>query len=576
MALILSGQGASKGIGIGRARVLDTHGVEIPEYTLDPDQIGAEIDRYRAAVGAARSGLAEVAQRLPGNVASEVREFIEAHLMMLEDDALVESPIEFIRARSCNAEWALKQARDQLMAAFEQIEDEYFRSRRDDVDQVVRRIAVALSQRPTRALFAEDDALDDTVIVADEIEPAELPALVERGLAAFLTETGGPLSHTSILARSMGVPCIVGVRGARQMVHEGQLLIVDGDRGFVLIDPDAERLTRYRERQNEQRRRAGRLQRLADAPTRTADEEEIRLWANAEQAKDLDLALRNGAAGVGLFRTEFLYLHRSAPPDEEEQYQSYLAAVRRVSGRPLVFRTLDIGADKRLPLGQGHGAVEPNPALGLRGIRLSLRYPELFRTQVRAVLRAGTAGPVRLLLPMLGGPEDALHALEQIAMARSELDAAGHDYAADVPLGGMIEVPSAAITAPRLIALLDFVSIGTNDLIQYTLATDRANQQVGRWYEPLHPAVLRLISSVIDTAHALGKPVSLCGEMAGEPRLAPLLLALGLTDFSLHPRGILELKAMLATLHRRPLLQKKRAVLEAEDPAAVRALLGLV
>lgn len=576
MALILSGQGASKGIGIGRARVLDTHGVEIPEYTLDPDQIGAEIDRYRAAVGAARSGLAEVAQRLPGNVASEVREFIEAHLMMLEDDALVESPIEFIRARSCNAEWALKQARDQLMAAFEQIEDEYFRSRRDDVDQVVRRIAVALSQRPTRALFAEDDALDDTVIVADEIEPAELPALVERGLAAFLTETGGPLSHTSILARSMGVPCIVGVRGARQMVHEGQLLIVDGDRGFVLIDPDAERLTRYRERQNEQRRRAGRLQRLADAPTRTADEEEIRLWANAEQAKDLDLALRNGAAGVGLFRTEFLYLHRSAPPDEEEQYQSYLAAVRRVSGRPLVFRTLDIGADKRLPLGQGHGAVEPNPALGLRGIRLSLRYPELFRTQVRAVLRAGMAGPVRLLLPMLGGPEDALHALEQIAMARAELDAAGHDYAADVPLGGMIEVPSAAITAPRLIALLDFVSIGTNDLIQYTLATDRANQQVGRWYEPLHPAVLRLISSVIDTAHALGKPVSLCGEMAGEPRLAPLLLALGLTDFSLHPRGILELKAMLATLHRRPLLQKKRAVLEAEDPAAVRALLGLV
>lgn len=575
MALILSGQGASKGIGIGRARVLDTHGVEIPEYTLEPDQIGSEIERYRAAVGAARAGLAEVAQRLPGNVPSEVRDFIEAHLMMLEDDALMDSPIEFIRARSCNAEWALKQARDQLVAAFEQIEDEYFRARRDDIDQVVRRIALALAQRPTRALFGGDDALDDTVIVADEIEPAELPALVERGLAAFLTEAGGPLSHTSILARSLGVPCIVGVRGARQMVHDGQLLIVDGDRGFVLIDPDAERLTRYRERQSEQRRRAGRLQRLAAVSARTADEEEIRLWANAEQAKDLDLALRNGAAGVGLFRTEFLYLHRSTPPDEEEQYQSYLAAVRRVNGRPLVFRTLDLGGDKPLRLGPGPAAAEPNPALGLRGIRLSLRYPELFRTQVRAILRAGTAGPVRLLLPMLCGPEDALRAIEQIAIARSELDAAGHEYAADVPLGGMIEVPSAALTAPRLIALLDFVSIGTNDLIQYTLATDRANQQVGRWYEPLHPAVLRLISAVIDTAHALGKPVSLCGEMAGEPRLAPLLLALGLTDFSLHPRGILELKAMLATLHRRPLLQKKRAVLEAEDPAAVRAVLGM-
>ncbi|MBK9657465.1 MAG: phosphoenolpyruvate--protein phosphotransferase [Rhodanobacteraceae bacterium] len=573
MALILSGQGASRGIGIGRARVLESGGVETPEYTLDPDQIGAEIDRYRAAVAAARGELTVVADRLGPQVASEVREFIETHLMMLEDDALVESPVEFIRARSCNAEWALKQARDQLFAAFEQMQDDYFRARRDDVDQVVKRIAGALANRPARSLFVEEDALDDTVIVADDIEPAELNGLAERGLAAFVIETGGSLSHSSILARSLGVPCVVGVRGARQMVHEGQLLIVDGDRGFALIDPDGERLTRYRERQYEQKRRAMQLLRLADAAARTADGDSIRLWANAEQLKDLDLALRHGAVGIGLFRTEFLYLHRQQPPDEEEQYQSYSDAVKRMHGHPLTLRTLDIGADKQLPLGQD--PAEPNPALGLRGIRLSLKFPELFRTQVRAILRAAVHGPVTMLLPMLGGPDDALRARALIREAEGEMRASGTVFQEGVPVGGMIEVPAAAIAAPRMVEILDFVSIGTNDLIQYTLAIDRGNQAVARWYEPLHPAVLRLISSVIDIAVAMGKPVSLCGEMAGDTRYTALLLALGLTDFSLHPRGILELKETLSRLQRKPLLGLKRRILEANGTDEVTEVLKL-
>jgi len=573
VALILSGQGASRGIGIGRARVLESGGVETPEYTLDPDQIGAEIDRYRAAVAAARGELTVVADRLGPQVASEVREFIETHLMMLEDDALVESPVEFIRARSCNAEWALKQARDQLFAAFEQMQDDYFRARRDDVDQVVKRIAGALANRPARSLFVEEDALDDTVIVADDIEPAELNGLAERGLAAFVIETGGSLSHSSILARSLGVPCVVGVRGARQMVHEGQLLIVDGDRGFALIDPDGERLTRYRERQHEQKRRAMQLLRLADAAARTADGDSIRLWANAEQLKDLDLALRHGAVGIGLFRTEFLYLHRQQPPDEEEQYQSYSDAVKRMHGHPLTLRTLDIGADKQLPLGQD--PAEPNPALGLRGIRLSLKFPELFRTQVRAILRAAVHGPVTMLLPMLGGPDDALRARALIREAEGEMRASGTVFQEGVPVGGMIEVPAAAIAAPRMVEILDFVSIGTNDLIQYTLAIDRGNQAVARWYEPLHPAVLRLISSVIDIAVAMGKPVSLCGEMAGDTRYTALLLALGLTDFSLHPRGILELKETLSRLQRKPLLGLKRRILEANGTDEVTEVLKL-
>ncbi|MGE4070106.1 MAG: phosphoenolpyruvate--protein phosphotransferase [Lysobacterales bacterium] len=571
MALILSGQGASRGIGIGRARVLESGGIEIPEYTLDPDHVGAEIDRYRAAVAAARVELTVVAERLGAQVASEVRDFIGTHLMMLEDDALVEAPVEFIRARACNAEWGLKQARDQLFAAFEQMQDDYFRARRDDVDQVVKRIQAALANRSVRNLFAEEDALDDTVIVADDIEPAELSGLAERGLAAFIIETGGQLSHSSILARSLGVPCVVGVRGARQMVHEGQLLIVDGDRGFALIDPDGERLTRYRERQYELKRRATQLLRLAGAASLTGDGQAVRLWANAEQPKDLDLALKHGAAGIGLFRTEFLYLNRQTPPEEEEQYLAYVEAVKRMDAHPLTLRTLDIGADKQLPLGQDHD--EPNPALGLRGIRLSLKFPELFKTQVRAILRAAIYGPVNMLLPMLGGPGDALQARALIREVEEELSAAGIRYQDHVPVGGMIEVPAAAIAAPRMVEILDFVSIGTNDLIQYTLAIDRGNQAVSRWYQPLHPSVLRLISAVIDTSTALGKPVSLCGEMAGDTRFTALLLALGLCDFSLHPRGILELKETLSRLQRKPLLALKRRILDAGLPEDVAEIL---
>jgi phosphotransferase system enzyme I (PtsI) len=571
MALILSGQAASRGIGIGRARVLESGGVETPEYTLDPDQVGVEIERYRAAVGAARIELTGVAGRLGPQVPSEVREFIETHLLMLEDDALVEAPVEFMRARACNAEWALKQARDQLISAFEAMQDDYFRSRRDDVDQVVKRIASALANRPARALFVGEDSLEDTVIVADDIEPAELNGLAERGLAAFMIESGGSLSHSSILARSLGVPCVVGVRGARQMVHEGQLLIVDGDRGFALIDPDGERLTRYRDRQHEQRRRATNLLRLVGAVAQTADGEPIRLWANAEQPRDLELARKHGAVGIGLFRTEFLYLDRHAPPNEEEQHQAYSAAVKIMDGKPLTLRTLDIGADKQLPLGQDPHEI--NPALGLRGIRLSLRFPDLFRTQVRAILRAALLGPVLLLLPMLGGPEDVRHARALIREAEDELRASGTPFQENVPVGGMIEVPAAALSVTRMAEMLDFLSIGTNDLVQYTLAIDRGNQGVSRWYQPMHPAVLRLISAVIDTGKAMGKSVSLCGEMAGEVRYTPLLLALGLTDFSLHPRGILEVKEALAKLQRKPLMALRRTIIEAATADDVAAIL---
>lgn len=573
MALLLSGQAASKGIGIGRARVLEVGGVEAPEYTLEPDQIGAEIERFRAAVAQARAGLRTIADRLEQQVSSEVRDFIETHLLMLEDDALVEAPVEFIRGRACNAEWALKQARDQLMAAFDQMQDDYFRSRRDDVDQVAKRIAGALANRESRTLMAEDDSLADTVIVADDIEPAELTGLADRGLAAFMIESGGPQSHSSILARSMGVPCIVGVRGARQMVSEGQLLIVDGERGFALIDPDGERLARYRERQVEQRRRQSALQRLASVAPRTADEVAISLWANAEQVKDIEMALRNGAAGVGLFRTEFLYLNRNSAPDEDEQYAACVAAIRLMGGKPVTFRTLDVGADKQLNLGQD--PHEPNPALGLRGIRLSLRFPDIFRTQLRAILRAAALGPVSLLLPMINGCEDVLQTRKLVREVGEELRSAGIACNPSIAIGGMIEVPAAALAAPQLLDILDFVSIGTNDLIQYTLATDRGNQAVARWYDPLHPAVLRLISAVIDTAQAYGKPVALCGEMAGDTRYTALLLALGLKDFSLHPRGILELKETLSKLHRKPLLALKRDILAATSADAVASMLRM-
>lgn len=567
-ALVLSGIAASKGIGIGRARVIVAGSPEVPEYLLEGEQVGSEIERYRQAVAFARTELADLAQRVRGQLATELREFIDAHLLMLEDDMLAEGPLEYIRSRSCNAEWALKQTRDELIAAFTAMDDEYLRSRVDDIDHVVERIQSALAQRKDRDHLGEE-RLDDAVVVADNLSPSELADLAERGVCGLITEGGGALSHCSILCRALGMPYIAGIKQASEMINEGMLLIVDADRGITLIDPDAQRLTRYRDRQQDQQRRSQRLQSLRDQPAVTADGTEIRLWANGEAEKDLDLALSCGAVGIGLYRTEFLFMGRAEPPGEEEQYQCFKSAIAHLDGRPLTIRTLDVGADKQAPLGQDPN--EPNPALGLRGIRLSLRFPELLKTQFRAVIRAQQLGPVRLLLPMLSR-------LDEVHAARELLNQSALDMGADassVPLGGMIEVPAAALMVERFLPHLDFLSIGTNDLVQYTLAVDRTNQALGSMHDPLHPAVLQLIARVIAAADSAGKSVSLCGEMAGEARYTGLLLALGLRDFSMHPRVLLEVKEALRGADLGDLSRMRESLLQADSADQLEQLLPL-
>lgn len=565
-ALVLSGIAASKGIAIGRARVIVAGSPEVPEYILAADQVAAEIERYRQAVAFARTELADLAQKVRGQLATELREFIDAHLLMLEDDMLAEGPLEYIRSRSVNAEWALKQTRDSLVAAFEAMDDDYLRSRLDDIDQVVSRIQGALAARQGREHLGEG-GLEDTVIVADELSPADLGELAERGMIGLITEGGGELSHCSILARALGLPYIAGIRQASQMINEGMTLIVDAERGITLIEPDAERLSRYRERQHEQARRQQQLRRLCSEPARTRDGVAIGLWGNGESMQDIGLAVEAGADGIGLYRTEYLFLGRAEPPNEDEQYEQFARAMGLLDGRTLTIRTLDVGADKQVPLGQD--PHEPNPALGLRGIRLSLRFPELLRTQLSAALRAARHGPVRLLLPML------TH-VSEVVETRRMLDECRQALGGDCPpvmLGGMIEVPAAALSIEAFLDHLDFVSIGTNDLVQYTLAVDRGNQALGRWHDPLHPAVIELMARVIGAGARRGKPVSLCGEMAGEARHTALLLALGLRDFSMHPRVLLEVKEVLMAAQVDELLPLRERILQCPDRASLRALL---
>lgn len=562
-ALVLTGLPASRGIAVGHARILEDGDFEIPEFQLDAAQVPAEIERYRRAIFAARTELAAIAEKVHDQVAGEVREFIEAHLLMLEDAALSEGPLEYIRSRSINAEWALKLTRDNLVAAFEAMEDEYLRSRAEDVDQVVNRIQHALADRPTRNL--DSLSLSESVIVADDLPPAELTQMAQMGVAGFISEGGGPLSHASILARSLGIPYIAGIKQARQMINEGTLLIVDGDRGIVLIEPDGERLKRYREKQHEHKRRAHALRSLRHQPSITRDGVPIRLSANGESPADLDLARECGADAIGLYRSEFLFLNRSEAPSEDEQYEHYREALRQLEGLPLTIRTLDIGSDKQLPFGQQ--LHEPNPALGLRGIRFSLKYPDLFRTQLRAVLRASVHGPMKLMLPMLVAPTEVLKVRRMLKESADALATEGVAHRAELPLGGMIEVPAAAVAAPLLLDVLDFASIGTNDLIQYTLAVDRANEWVNAWYDPLHPAVLRLIGWIIEAGRVTGKPVAMCGEMAGEVRYTRLLLALGLREFSMHPRVLLEVKESILGADLAALEARRDAVLASPQDA---------
>ena len=575
MSLWLSGIGVSRGIGIGRVQRLHGGDLEIPEYSLPPSEIEHEVTRFFGAQRRAKEQLRQIRAQIPGGAPGEIAAFIDTHLLMLDDRSLTEAVVALIRSTQCNAEAALKKQRDALTAVFEQMEDPYLRSRKDDVQHVSARILRILLKQEKGVPAARADQSgpqEPPVIVADDVTPADIILLSQQGVAAFITEYGGPLSHTAILARSFGIPTIVGLHGARRLLRENEVVIVDGELGHALADPDTQALDFFEAKRRRQQADRAALDQLRDKPAISRDGLRITLLANIEMSEDAQHAAELGASGVGLYRTEFLYMNRRDLPGEEEQYEAYARVVGAVKG-PITIRTLDLGADKQVDSGSRQGPTPNNPALGLRAIRLCLKEPELFRTQVRALLRASTHGAMQIMLPMISSVQEFRQAQQIIDAAREQLRAEGYTVPDDVPVGAMIEVPAAALAAPLLARHARFFSIGTNDLIQYTLAIDRVDEEVNYLYDPLHPAVLRLIRMTIEAGERAAVPVAMCGEMAGDPRYTRLLLGLGLTEFSMHPGSVLEVKRIIMESNVGELRRQAQRLLEA---ASVREFQDLV
>ena len=570
MSIILHGVPIGGGIAIGRAHLLTQSMDDVVHLALDDDEIPAEQARFDIAVRDTRKQLEMLWGTIPENAPAELGAFLSLHIMLLSDPTISREPRELVESQRCNAEWALKLQCDTLVAQFDAIEEDYLRERKHDVLQVIERIFKNLGGHSTELQIAED--LDeDTILVAHDLSPADMVYFKDANVAAFVTDVGGATSHTAILGRSLDLPSVIALHHARELVREEEMIIVDGQQGVLIIDPPVTVLAEYRRRQRnwvEARRKLSSI-RKTDAITR--DGTPIELLANIELPQDAANVLESGAVGVGLFRSEFLFLGRDSLPSEDEQYEAYRAVAEAMRGAPVTVRTMDLGADKN-PRWLGHGSAE-NPALGLTGIRLCLAEPLMFRGQLRALLRASCHGKIRILFPMINSLSELKQALAQLEYAKSELREEGLSFVADVEVGAMIEIPSAALVVGSLLKHVDFLSIGTNDLIQYTLAIDRNDDSVSHLYDPVHPAVLKLISHTIKTATKAGKPVSVCGEMAGDARLTRLLLGMGLRRFSMHPANLLQVKQNVLDAHLDDISPHAARILRSEDPDKIADLL---
>lgn len=559
----LSGTGAARGSALGRARVRLPHALEVEERQIAAGEVEAEVARFHAAVAAVRAEMHQLRERLHGALAHEVGEFLDLHALLLDDPELLRGIDDLIRTGRYSADYALRLQRDRLAGVFAGMDDAYLRSRIDDIDQVIGRLHAALHQRS-----ADLQGVAGEILVTDAVAPAELAQLHAQGVLGVVTAGGSALSHSAILARSLHLPLVVGAPLALQRINDGDVLVIDGGSGLVVVEPDADDLRAHRARVAEAKRERRQLNRLRREPSRTLDGFDVRLWANAESRQDVAEAHALGAAGVGLYRTEFLFMHSRELPDEDTQFRAYRDLVLGMTGRTVTVRTLDLGADKADQTGLAL-RDEPNPALGLRGVRLSLARAGLLHTQLRAIVRASGYGPVRVLVPMVSGVEEMRAVRATLAQVQQELRAEGHAIAEQVPLGAMIEVPAAALALPTFIGLCDFLSIGTNDLVQYVLAADRTNEALGELYSPLHPAVLRLLREVVRLAARHAKPVAVCGEIGGDPLFTPLLLALGLTELSLHPATLLEVRRAIRGCDRGRLLAAAPALLRAREREAI-------
>jgi phosphotransferase system enzyme I (PtsI) len=587
MSFTVHGLAVSRGIAIGRAVIVASSRMDVAHYFVKPDQVEREIDRLRQA----RKAVVEEIERVQDNLGElgshdahpELSALLDVHLMLLQDEQLTNGVKHWITDRHYNAEWALTSQLEVIARQFDEMEDPYLRERKADLEQVVERMlrfmrgVASPVAAPAVAGTGDEALLDPTVdvplvLIAHDLSPADMLQFKHSVFAGFVTDVGGKTSHTAIVARSMDIPAVVGARSASQLIQQDDWVIIDGDAGVVVVDPSPVLLAEYgfKQRQGEVERE--RLSRLKNTPAVTLDGQKIELLANIEQPEDAVAALKAGAVGVGLFRTEFLFMGRSGKlPDEEEQYQAYRRAVEGMQGLPVTIRTVDVGADKPLDRSPARaGDDHLNPALGLRAIRWSLADPAMFLAQLRAILRAAAAGPINLLIPMLAHASEIRQTLALVSKARDQLDQRGQVHG-PVRLGAMIEVPAAALTIPLFLRHFDFLSIGTNDLIQYTLAIDRADEAVSHLYDPVHPAVLHLLANTIAQARAAGKGVSVCGEMAGDVTMTRLLLGLGLRSFSMHPSQILAVKQQILRCDATKLATWAQTVLAAEDPAALMA-----
>lgn len=590
MTFAIHGLAVSRGIAIGRAVVVASSRMEVVHYFIRPDQVESEIQRARTARNAVIDELRRLQEEMPKDAPGELDALLDVHLMLLQDQALAEAIRNWISERLYNAEWALTTQLEIVSRQFDEMDDEYLRERKADLEQVVERILrhmkgaaspiaqVAPPLAPAGATPAADGqqlSLDVTtetplVLVAQDLSPADMLQFKSKVFAGFITAVGGKTSHTAIVARSMDIPAVVGARAASQLIRQDDWVIIDGNEGVVIVDPTPIILAEYSFRQRQTELERERLTRLRYTPSITMDGQKVELLANIEQPSDGAAAVRAGAVGVGLFRTEFLFMGRSGNlPGEEEQYRAYREAIDGMQGMPVTIRTLDVGADKPLDKAQPKDYYL-NPALGLRAIRWSLADPVMFRTQLRAILRAAAHGQIKLLFPMLAHRSEIEQTLAQLRQAQHELDVRGVAYG-PVKLGAMIEIPAAALTVRSFLQYFDFLSIGTNDLIQYTLAIDRADETVAHLYDPMHPAVLRLVAEVIAAANAAGKEVCVCGEMAGDLSMTRLLLGLGLRSFSMHPAQILAIKQEVLRADCSKLAPWAGEVLVSECPAQMLA-----
>ncbi len=571
MNFVLHGVAVSAGITIGHAHLVSSARLEAAHYEIPESAVQAEIFRFDAAIARAKQELAALEGQIPEDAPGEFAAFINLHRMILEDSSLSQAPRELIRERRTNAEWALVQQMETLVEQFEEMEDPYLRERRQDIEQVVERVLKALAggQAPTEPLPSAEGNL---IVVAHDLSPADMILFKRHKFGGFVTDVGGVTSHTAIVARSLNIPALVGLHHARHMIRENDMLIVDGLQGVLVVDPDPVVLGEYRLRQSQHGLERQKLKRLKSTPSATLDGTPVELFANIELPQDLGDVQDSGAQGVGLFRTEFLFMNRKVLPTEDEQFEAYREVAKAMEGRPVVIRTLDLGADKALS--ESEHPEMPNPALGLRAIRYCLAEPQLFLAQLRAILRASKFGKVKILLPMLAHAHEIDQSLAMVRQAKQQLDDKGVAYDQAVEVGGMIEVPAAALALPMFMRKLDFLSIGTNDLIQYTLAIDRTDDAVAHLYDPLHPAVLHLIAHTIQAANRGGTPVAVCGEMAGEAGLTRLLLGFGLRNFSMHAQQLLAIKERVLRTNlaeAQPLAQR---VLRQSDPAKTRELLA--